>query len=220
MKDFLPIIKARSGLFRGIEESELEKLFGCLEARKQTYRKEEYILREGEQTKALGLVQEDVWGGRNVLSVLGPGQCFAEVFACVPGSVLNVSVEAREDTTILFLNVGRILSICPDGCSFHAQLIQNLLIDMAQKNRKLSEKITHMAKRSTREKLLSYLSEQAVKNKSAEFTIPYNRQQLADYLGVDRSGLSVQLCRLRDEGMLTFHKNKIRLIYKDSTGMI
>lgn len=204
MKDFLPIIKARSGLFRGIEESELEKLFGCLEARKQTYRKEEYILREGEQTKALGLVlsgsvlivQEDVWGGR------------------------NVNVEAKEDTTILFLNVGRILSICPDGCSFHAQLIQNLLIDMAQKNRKLSEKITHMAKRSTREKLLSYLSEQAVKNKSAEFTIPYNRQQLADYLGVDRSGLSVQLCRLRDEGLLTFHKNKIRLIYKDSIGMI
>ena len=186
MKEYLPIIKARSGLFSGIEEKELEKLFGCLEARKQTYRKEEYILREGEQTKALGLVlsgsvlivQEDVWGGRNVLSVLGPGQCFAEVFACVPGSVLNVSVEAKEDTTILFLNVGRILSICPDGCSFHAQLIQNLLIDMAQKNRKLSEKITHMAKRSTREKLLSYLSEQAVKNKSAEFTIPYNRQQI------------------------------------------
>ena len=58
MKDFLPIIKARSGLFRGIEESELEKLFGCLEARKQTYRKEEYILREGEQTKALGLAGE------------------------------------------------------------------------------------------------------------------------------------------------------------------
>ena len=82
------------------------------------------------------------------------------------------------------------------------------------------QKITHMAKRSTREKLLSYLSEQAVKNKSAEFTIPYNRQQLADYLGVDRSGLSVQLCRLRDEGLLTFHKNKIRLIYKDSIGMI
>lgn len=136
------------------------------------------------------------------------------------GSVLNVSVEAKEDTTILFLNVGRILSICPDGCSFHAQLIQNLLIDMAQKNRKLSEKITHMAKRSTREKLLSYLSEQAVKNKSSEFEIPYNRQQLADYLGVDRSGLSVQLCRLRDEGMLTFHKNKIRLIYKNSTDMI
>ena len=191
-------------------------------------RKEEYILREGEQTKVLGLVlsgsvlivQEDVWGGRNVLSVLGSGQCFAEVFACVPGSVLNVSVEAKEDTTVLFLNVGRILSICPDGCSFHAQLIQNLLIDMAQKNRKLSEKITHMAKRSTREKLLSYLSEQAVKNKSSEFEIPYNRQQLADYLGVDRSGLSVQLCRLRDEGMLTFHKNKIRLIYKNSTDMI
>ena len=215
MKDFLPIIKARSGLFRGIEEKELEKLFGCLEARKQTYRKEEYILREGEQTKALGLVLSG-----SVLIVLGPGQCFAEVFACVPGSVLNVSVEAKEDTTILFLNVGRILSICPDGCSFHAQLIQNLLIDMAQKNRKLSEKITHMAKRSTREKLLSYLSKQAVKNKSSEFEIPYNRQQLADYLGVDRSGLSVQLCRLRDEGMLTFHKNKIRLIYKDSTGMI
>ena len=75
-----------------------------------------------------------------------------------------------------------------------------------------------MAKRSTREKLLSYLSEQAVKNKSSEFEIPYNRQQLADYLGVDRSGLSVQLCRLRDEGMLTFHKNKIRLIHKSRAG--
>lgn len=136
-------------------------------------------------------------------------------FLSAAGSVLNVSVEAKEDTTILFLNVGRILSICQDGCSFHAQLIQNLLIDMAQKNRKLSEKITHMAKRSTREKLLSYLSEQAVKNKSSEFEIPYNRQQLADYLSVDRSGLSVQLCRLRDEGKLTFHKNRIHLIYEN-----
>ena len=167
------------------------------------------------------IVQEDVWGGRNVLSVLGPGQCFAEVFACVPGSVLNVSVEAKEDTTILFLNVGRILSICPDGCSFHAQLIQNLLIDMAQKNSKAQRENHAYGKTFHKGKAaVIFVGTGCKKSKSSKFEIPYNRQQLADYLGVDRSGLSVQLCRLRDEGMLTFHKNKIRLIYKNSTDMI
>ena len=227
MKEFFPVLHT-AALFSGISDDELAAMLSCLGARIDTFPKGSRLLRAGDAVEEVGLVlagsvlivQEDIWGNRNILSKAGPGQTFAEVFACVPGSVLNVSVEAKEDTTVLFLNVGRILSICPDGCSFHAQLIQNLLIDMAQKNRKLSEKITHMAKRSTREKLLSYLSEQAVKNKSSEFEIPYNRQQLADYLGVDRSGLSVQLCRLRDEGMLTFHKNKIRLIYKNSTDMI
>lgn len=215
-------------LFRGIQKEELDKLFSCLKARLQIYKKDEYILHEGDQTKTLGLVisgsvlvvQEDVWGGRNVVSALGPGQCFAEVFACVPGSVLNVSVEANKETEVLFLNVGHILSICPDGCSFHSKLIQNLLTDIAQKNRKLSEKMTHMSKRSTREKLLSYLSEQAMKNKSAEFVIPYNRQQLADYLGVDRSGLSVAFCKLRDEGKLIFYKNRIHLIYENGKDMV
>ena len=227
MKEFFPVLHTAS-LFSGISDEELAAMLSCLGARIETFPKGSRLLRAGDTVEEVGLVlagsalvvQEDIWGNRSILSKIGPGQTFAEVFACVPGSVLNVSVEAKEDTTILFLNIGRILSICPDGCSFHAQLIQNLLIDMAQKNRKLSEKITHMAKRSTREKLLSYLSEQAVKNKSSKFEIPYNRQQLADYLGVDRSGLSVQLCRLRDEGMLTFHKNKIRLIYKNSKDMI
>lgn len=210
-------------LFDGISEEELDRLLVCLKARKQVYKKNEYILYEGDQTKTIGLVlsgsvlivQEDVWGNRNVVSMLGAGQCFAEVFACVPGSVLNVSVEAKEDTEILFLDMGHVISICQDGCSFHSKLIQNLLIDMAKKNRNLSEKMTHMSKRSTKGKLLSYLSEQAIKNKSSKFVIPYNRQQLADYLGVDRSGLSVAFCKLRDEGKLTFHKNRIHLIYEN-----
>lgn len=187
----------------------------CLEVRPETFQKDEYILLAGDRVEAFGLVitgkvliiQEDFWGNRNILAAVGAGHCFAETFACSPGAVLNVSVMAQTNVQVLFLNVKRILTTCPSTCSHHSRMIRNLLSELAEKNLRLNEKITHLGQRSRRAKILSYLSAEAQRHGSAEFDIAFSRQQLADYLSVDRSGLSLELSRMQEEGLLEYRKN-------------
>ena len=187
-----------SGIFSGISEEETEKMLHCLEVRPETFQKDEYILRAGDRVEAFGVVitgkvmiiQEDFWGNRNILAAVGAGHCFAET---------NVQV--------LFLNVKRILTTCPSTCSHHNRMIRNLLSELAEKNLRLNEKITHLGQRSRRAKILSYLSAEAQRHGSAEFDIAFSRQQLADYLSVDRSGLSMELSRMQEEGLLEYRKN-------------
>ena len=204
-----------SGIFSGISEEETEKMLHCLEVRPETFQKDEYILRAGDRVEAFGVVitgkvmiiQEDFWGNRNILAAVGAGHCFAETFACSPGAVLNVSVIAETNVQVLFLNVKRILTTCPSTCSHHSRMIRNLLSELAEKNLRLNEKITHLGQRSRRAKILSYLSAEAQRHGRAEFDIAFSRQQLADYLSVDRSGLSMELSRMQEEGLLEYRKN-------------
>lgn len=214
MKEMLSVLRT-SGIFSGISEEEIEKMLHCLEVRPETFQKDEYILRAGDRVEAFGLVitgkvliiQEDFWGNRNILAAVGAGHCFAETFACSPGAVLNVSVMAQTNVQVLFLNVKRILTTCPSTCSHHSRMIRNLLSELAEKNLRLNEKITHLGQRSRRAKILSYLSAEAQRHGSAEFDIAFSRQQLADYLSVDRSGLSMELSRMQEEGLLEYRKN-------------
>ena len=214
MKEFFPMLHA-APLFSGISGEELAAMLSCLAARIDTFPKGARLLRAGEAVEEVGLVlagsalivQEDIWGNRSILSKTGPGQTFAEVFACAPGTVLNVSVEAESAVTVMFLRVKRILSVCSSACVYHGRIIGNLLGELAEKNLLLNEKLTHMGQRTTRAKLMSYLSAEAQRRGSYEFDIPFSRQQLADYLSVERSGLSLELGRMRDEGLLAFHKN-------------
>lgn len=213
MKDFS--ILSSSLLFRGISENELSSMLACLEARKEDFPRGAFVLHAGDKTDAIGLllsgsvliIQEDIWGNRNILSKAGPGQTFAVSFACSPKSLLNVSVTAETPVTVMFLNVRRILGICPSACSHHRRVIENLLSELAEKNLSFSEKLTHMAQRTTRSKLMSYFSAEAQRLGTYEFDIPFSRQQLADYLAVDRSGLSLELGKMHREGLLDFHKN-------------
>lgn len=214
MKKFFPVIRS-SQLFSGISEDELSAMLSCLNAEKKDFPKEAFVLRTGDTAESIGLVlagsvlviQEDIWGNRNILSKAGPGQTFAAAFACAPGSVLNVSVIAQTPVTTLFLNVKRILNVCPSACAHHSRIIRNLLGELAEKNLRFSEKLTHMGQRSTRAKLMSYFSAEAQRLGKYEFDIPFSRQQLADYLGVERSGLSLELGKMRTEGLLDFHKS-------------
>ena len=214
MKEMLSVLRT-SEIFSGISAEETEKMLHCLEVRPETFQKDEYILRAGDRVEAFGLVitgkvliiQEDFWGNRNILAAVGAGHCFAETFACSPGAVLNVSVMAQTNVQVLFLNVKRILTTCPSTCSHHSRMIRNLLSELAEKNLRLNEKITHLGQRSRRAKILSYLSAEAQRHGSAEFDIAFSRQQLADYLSVDRSGLSMELSRMQEEGLLEYRKN-------------
>ncbi len=190
-------------------------MLSCLDTRMEAFPKEAFVLRTGDTVESIGIVlsgsvlviQEDIWGNRNILSKAGPAQTFAAAFACAPGSILNVSVIADTPTTVLFLNVKRILHVCPSACSHHSRIIRNLLTDLAEKNLRFSEKLTHMGQRTTRAKLMSYFSAEAQRLGTYEFDIPFSRQQLADYLAVERSGLSLELGKMRDEGLLDFHKS-------------
>lgn len=218
MKDFLPMIRA-SRLFSGVSEQELEAMLACLRPETKDYPKDAFVLRAGDTAEAVGLVlsgtilmlQEDVWGNRNILSKAGPGQIFAAAYACAPGSVLNVSVLAETPVTVLFLNVGRVLTLCPAACAHHSRIIRNLLGELAGKNLRLGEKLTHMGQRTTRAKIMSYLSAEAQRLGTYELDIPFSRQQLADYLGVERSGLSLELGKMKQDGLLEFHKNHFEL---------
>lgn len=190
-------------------------MLSCLETREERFPKDTFLLRAGDTAESIGLVlsgsvlvvQEDIWGNRNILSKAGPGQTFAAAYACAPGSVLNVSVLAETPVTAMFLNVKRVLNVCPSACEHHSRIIRNLLGELAEKNLRFGEKLTHMGQRTTRAKLMSYFSAEAQRLGTYEFDIPFSRQQLADYLAVERSGLSLELGKMRSEGLLDFHKS-------------
>ena len=201
-----------SPLFRDIAPADLASLLACLDAREREYAKGAWLLRRGERTDRLGLVlsgtvhilREDFWGSRSIVGLAEPGEIFAESYA-LAGEPLEVSVLAASDARVLFLRVETALT----GCG---QLTRNLTALLAEKNLTLTRKMRHMARRTTREKLLSYLSAQALRSGGPEFDIPMDRQQLADYLAVDRSAMSAALGKLRDEGVLEFRKNHFRLL--------
>ena len=140
-----------------------------------------------------------------------PGQTFAAAYACAKGAVLNVSVTAETPVTVMYLNVNRVLNTRPSGCAHHSLIIKNLLGVLAEKNLRFGEKLTHMGQRTTRSKIMSYLSAEARRLGKYEFDIPFSRQQLADYLAVERSGLSAELGKMRNEGLIDFHKNRFIL---------
>lgn len=215
MSDILTILLS-TALFSGFTAREAKEILPALAPRQASFDKGEFLLRAGARAEAVGvllegralILQEDFWGNRSVLTVLEPGQIFAEAFACAPRGILTVSVEAQSPCSVLFLDAERLIS----GHAGAGKLLPRLLTDLAGKNLRLSEKLTHMSQPTTRAKVLSYLSAQA--QGRAEFDIPFSRQQLADYLGVDRSGLSAELGRLQREGILVFHKNHFSLLEK------
>ena len=214
MEEFLSTIRS-APLFSGVSEAELTAMLACLKAEKKDFPKEAFVLRAGDTAESIGLVltgtllviQEDIWGNRNILSKAGLGQTFAAAYACAPGSRLNVSVVAETPVTVLFLNVKRILTVCPSACSYHSRIIRNLLGELAGKNLQFSEKLTHVGQRSTRSKIMSYLSAEAQRLGTYELDIPFSRQQLADYLGVERSGLSQELGKMKKDGLLDYRKS-------------
>lgn len=213
-------ILLRCPLFLGIDQDELSDLLACLGAEQTRCEKGEYIWCAGETPSQIGVVlsggidviQEDYWGNRAILARAVPGEIFGEAFAFGDPQPLPVSVVASGPAALLLLDFRKILTACPGSCSFHTRLIQNMLGILAQKNRMLTEKIKHLVKRSTREKLLSYLSSQAISAGSDSFCIPFNRQELADYLSVERSAMCRELGKLREEGILAFHKSHFTLM--------
>lgn len=219
MKNYISVLK-NNPLFRGISPTEIEALLGCMQAVIKRYSKGEYVFRQGDKMEQLTILLEgrlhvqsdDYWGNRTILNVIHPGEMFGEAYVMQSDTMFLNDAVAMESCTVVFFDLRKMTSVCSAACSFHHMLIHNLFLAISAKNRRLVQKLEHISKRSTREKLLSYLSEQSKLHNSSSFTIPFNRQQLADFLSVDRSAMSNELCKLRDEGMLEFNKNSFKLL--------
>ncbi|NLT18187.1 MAG: Nitrogen fixation regulation protein FixK [Firmicutes bacterium ADurb.Bin080] len=216
----LPEALALSPLFEGITEKDILPLLSCLTFKEREFSPGETILAEGERVDSVGLVisggahisMNDFWGNRSIVADLGPGDIFGEVYALSGGTNLSgVEVVAYQSSEILFLNFKRMITVCSSACDFHNRLISNLLKIVGEKNLMITEKMRCLTKRSTREKLLSYFSLESKKQGKNQISIPFNRQELADYLSVDRSAMSAELSRMKEEGIIDYRKNSFVL---------
>ena len=214
---FLQAMKA-SGLFMSLPDEKILAVLKTMAIRRKTYDKGSFVFYAGDAIAELGLVlrgtvhivQEDYWGNRNILAQIRPGGIFGEAFACLSGSVATVDVAVVEAAEIMFIGVSRIFR---DGLALpeQEQVFMNLLAILARRNMMLTEKIRYMSQRSTRQKLMFYLSAEAKRHGSPAFTLPFNRQQLADFLSVDRSAMSAELSKMKKDGLLEYHKNNFVL---------
>ena len=186
-------IISESSLFKGVEKNETAAMIKCLDVRFEKVDKGQYVLHDGDTVERIG----DIFG---------------EAYACSNNKVCNVSVVAMKAGTIAYLDTYRVITVCSESCQFHNKLIRNLMYMLADRCVNMNEKITHMSKRTTRDKILSYLSSQSNRSGSNEFDIPFNRQQLADYLSVDRSAMSSELGRMQEEGLIIYKKNHFKLL--------
>ena len=223
--NYSDIFSKNIALFTGIRRTELEDMLDCLGATIAAYRRGEYILMAGELTHHVGILlngratiyKDDVLGNRSVLGTLGVADMFAETFVCAGVLRSPVTVQATEDVSALKVSYHRITRTCANGCGYHTLLIQNMMGILANKNMALTVKIDHISKKTTRQKLASYLIGQTDGTESPSFTIDLDRQALSEYLCVNRSALSRELSRLRDDGILRFNKNRFDI--RDMDGL-
>ena len=206
-------------LFKGINSSDFENMMGCLEARVQNYKKGEIILLAGNPVEAVGLVvsgsvqviKEDSDGRQNLLAEVGVSKIFGEVFACSGILHSPVTVRCAQDCQILFINYRRIINVCTSACCFHSKLIENMLALIAQKNLLLNNKIEILSKRTIRERLLTFF--ELYNNGEKKFSIPYNREELAAFICVDRSAMSAELSKMQKEGLIEFNRNEFEILF-------
>lgn len=222
MNEYIMLLSSAS-IFSGLNREEILSMLSCMQARCRSFKKGEYVLQQGQKLEELLILlsgslhirQDDYWGNRSILGTVEPGEMFGESYACSDSGPIMNDVAALSDSVVLFLNTQRVLKQCGNSCPFHAAVIENLFKAISGKNRALVQKLGHMSRRSTREKLISYLSSEAKKQGKAEFVIPFKRQQLADYLSVDRSAMSSELGRMKAEGLIEFNREHFILYHKE-----
>lgn len=212
---------SKSPLFSGMTDMEIETVFDEIRVMKKEYRKGEILLREGMIPKEFGIVldgcihilKEEFSGSTTLVAQGMTGDIFAEAFAAA-GEPSVVTVTAARDTEILWIHYGRMMALKGGGRAQEI-LVENMMQILAKKNLFLAGRLSHLSRRTLREKVLSYLSEQSKRQGRKSFVIPFDRQGLADYLAADRSALSAVLGKLEKDGILTFRKNHFTLLMEE-----
>ena len=218
MKKYLKLL-SKSEIFQGINENEILQMLNCLSGKIRKYKKGEYIFTVGDKVSSVALIlegsvhiqKEDYWGNLSILNKMSEGDTFGEAYSLLSSNKAENNAGAVRHSLLLYRYLKKILTVCSSLCSFHNQLIINTYTVISAKNVSLTQKIGYLSQRTTREKLFSYLSDQSIKAKSASFTIPFNRQQLADFLAVDRSAMCSELSKMQKDGIISYYKNNFIL---------
>ena len=213
---------SRSPLFDKISPEDIQKLCKCIDAKEKHIEKDEFVFRAGDDANSIymilegsmHIIDEDFWGNRSIIEAMEAYTLFGEAYAIASTEKYFVSVIAAKDSIVLEMKPAQLFEVCPNGCNCHLVLIKNTMYILSEKIVRLTGKVGHIIKRNMREKILSYLSQCARQSKSSSFDIPYSRQQLADYLCVDRSALSHELAKMRSIGIVRYHKNHFELVEK------
>lgn len=214
MQQYLPLLQ-KTALFEGLSPAEIQAMLPCLSARVKTYTRGSYVFSAGDTVESVAILlagqlhirQDDYWGRRILVSIVQPGDMFGEAYALPGSGPIFQDAAVTEDSQVLFLDIERLLWPCTSGCDFHGRAMHNLYRAISQRNRHLLQRLFLVSRHSTREKVISYLSQEARRQQSSTLTLPLNRQQLADFLAVDRSALSAELSRMQKDGLITFRKN-------------
>jgi len=213
------ILQVKTPLFDGILPMDLKTMLGCIGYHIAAYGKGEIVAFEAENLRHIGIVlsgavdmiKEDLWGNRTMLVRMRKDELFGETFVCGLSSTSVVTFAVSEAAQILFLPFDRVMNSCTNTCVFHHQLIENMVRVIAMKNLELMRKVEVVSKKNLREKILAYLSLQAQLHESRYFEIPLGRIELADYLCADRSALTRELSKMREEGLIDYDKNMFRV---------
>ena len=226
MRDLLIEIRQCS-LFDRIEDEDLLKTLNCLNVQVMHCEKGKVIFHQGDAPKYFGVVLRGSVhvavnhssGIQTLIGAVDEGDLFAETCACAEEETLPSSFIAAQDSVVMVLDYMRVITGCRNnGCLAHSLLVTNLMRSIARKNLMLAQKLGVVTQRTTRDKLIAYLHGQQKLSGSVRFTIPFDRQALADYLGVDRSAMSAELSKLKKAGMIDFRKNEFEIFHLTMQG--
>lgn len=215
MNNKIEILK-QAAIFQNVSEKNMLYMLDCLKAYEQIYTKNDILLLTGDKVSSVGIilsgsaqiVKEDIMGNRNIVSEIGTSDMFGEAFACANVAKSPVTVLTTTGCVVMYIQFNKIVTTCSSSCSFHTKLIENMLSLIAQKNIFLNSKIDILSQRSTREKLMAYLSMQIQKTGKNRFKISFSRDELADFLCVNRSALSRELSKMKQENILDYDRNE------------
>lgn len=213
-------ILAGTDLFRGMSNMDITHILGCLGSRKNSYHKGQYVFMEGETNPKVGIILSGkvqvVKGTKNgdliLINQLKAGDIFGLSHVCAQIKNLPISILAVEPSEILFIELNQLVQTCEKACQFHVEMIKNALWILARKNLFLDTKMYYISHKKIKERLTTYLDDQAISSNSSEFEIPFNREQMAEFLCVDRSALSRELSNMKDEGLIDYKKNWFKLL--------
>ena len=209
-----------STLFSNIEKEDLHRLCNCLSVKTKEVACDDFVFCTGESVNlvyyilsgSMHIIDENFWGNRSIIETMSKDTLFGEAYVFSSMENYLVSVVAAEDSIILEIDPTKLFETCANKCMCHSMLIKNAFAIISEKTMRLTEKLGHVMQRTIREKLLFYLSVCALREKKTSFFIPYSRQQLADYLCIDRSALSHELSKLQKQGMIKYQKNHFELL--------
>lgn len=207
-------------LFLGMNPEEIDTALHALNARYQTFEKGQIILHAGGQTDCVCIViygsvtieNNDIWGNRTILNIIDSNDFFAETYAILKEETMMVDAVANEQSRIMFLRIGSLLEGELEPEPWSNKLVRNLLMISANKNLMLSRRSFHISPKTARGRIMAYLNSVSLKKRSRTFDIPFDRQQMADYLNLERTALSKELGRMKQEQIIDFQKNHFKIL--------